>query len=256
MSSIYDKWYTDMTKAACEINFHDSSITAVDYDPKSFTTIVSVAFCNWAQPGYDKIEPEVITVYLYFQRSFLMMNPDIRFNDLSGDIYRAEYVDQRTIKFIIDTDDKDDPVQEIKIIAEELYFRREKWPFDNYNSTIAESENYAVVRECEDCYLMFKNMSRRSVSIGDFYGDAQFALIDKNERFVVMGGCGIIIYFLHDPWDLYSYNKKTDQWLELGRGESDMYYDAVKQISDTVIEITDADGGTFEFDLSGYLELG
>lgn len=30
--SIYDKWFTDMTKAACEIIFHDSSVTAVDYD--------------------------------------------------------------------------------------------------------------------------------------------------------------------------------------------------------------------------------
>ena len=142
--SIYDKWFTDMTKAACEINFHDSSITAIDYDPYSFTTIVSVAFCNWAQPEYDKNEPEVITVYLYFYRSFLLMNPNIRFNDFSGDIYRAEYVDPRTIKFIIDTDDENDSVQEIKIVAEELYFRRDKMAFDAYNSTIAESDHFAV----------------------------------------------------------------------------------------------------------------
>ena len=252
--SIYDKWFTDMTKAACEINFHDSSITAIDYDPNSFTTIVSVAFCNWAQPEYDKNEPDVITVYLYFHRSFLMVNPDIRFNDFSGDIYRAEYIDPRTIKFIIDTDDENESVQEIKIVAEELYFRRDKMPFDNYNCTIAESDHYAVVREYEDCYLMFKDMSRRSVSIGDFYGDAEFALIDRNERFVVMGGCGIIIYFLHEPWDMYTYDKKTPQWIELGRGESDMYYDAVNQIGDTLLEITDADGNTLEYDLSEYLE--
>ena len=43
--SIYDKWFTDMTKAAGEINFHDSSITAIYYDPKSFTTIVTVHSC-------------------------------------------------------------------------------------------------------------------------------------------------------------------------------------------------------------------
>ena len=252
--SIYDKWFTDITKVACEINFHDSSITAIDYDPKSFTTIVTVTFCNWAQPEYDKNEPEVITVYLYFYRSFLMMNPDIRFNDFSGDIYRAEYVDPRTIKFIINTDDENEPVQEIKIIAEELYFRRDKMAFDEYNSTIAESDHYAVIREYEDCYLMFKDMSRKSVSIGDFYGDAEFALIDRNERFVVMGGCGIIIYFLNEPWDTYSYDKKTPQWIELGRNKTEMYYDAVKQIADTVIEITDADGTTSEYDLSDYLE--
>lgn len=251
--SIFDKWFTDMTKAACEINFHDSSITAVDYDPKSFTTIVTITFCNWAQPEYDKNEPEIVTVHLYFYRSFLMMNPDVRFNDFSGDIYRAEYVDPRTIKFIINTDDENEPVQEIKIVAEQLYFRRDKMSFDEYNSTIAESDHYAVVREYEDCYLMFKDMSRRSVSIGDFYGDAEFALIDRNERFVVMGGYGIIIYFLHEPWDIYTYDKKTPQWIELGRGETEMYYDAVNQKSDTIIEITDAAGNTFDFDLSDYL---
>ena len=30
-------------------------------------------------------------------------------------------------------------VQEIKIVAEELYFRRDKMAFDNYNCTIEES---------------------------------------------------------------------------------------------------------------------
>ena len=47
-------------------------------------------------------------------------------------------------------------------------------------------DSHATQREYEDSYLMFKDMSRRSVSIGDFYGDAEFALIDRNERFVVM----------------------------------------------------------------------
>ena len=254
MSNIFDKWFNDMTKAACEINFHDSSIIAVDYDPKSFTTIVTISLCNWAQPDHDENEPEIINVHLYFYRSFLIIHPYIRFNDLSGDIYRAEYVDSRTIKFVFNTDDEDNPVQEMIIKAEQLFFRREKRPFDDYNSTIAESEHYAVVRECEDCYLMFKDMSRKSVSVGDFYGDAEFALIDRNERFVVMGGLGIIIYFLRAPWNSYSYDKKTAQWIELGRGEKEMYYDAVKQKGDTVIEIIDADGNAFDYDLSDYLD--
>lgn len=79
-------------------------------------------------------------------------------------------------------------------------------------------------------------------------------MIDRNERFVVTGGCGIIIYFWRSPWDSYSYNKQNDQWIELGREGTDIYYDAVKQISDTVIEITDADGNSFEYDLSKYLK--
>jgi hypothetical protein len=92
-------------------------------------------------------------------------------------------------------------------------------------------------------------MSRRPVSVGNFYGDAEFALIDRNERFVVTGGCGIVIYFLREPWDDYFINKKTDQWIKLGIGDADIYYDAVRQISDTVIEITDADNNIFTYDL-------
>jgi len=114
---------------------------------------------------------------------------------------------------------------------------------------IAESEHYIVVREYEDCSIMFKDMSRRPVSVGNFYGDAEFALIDRNERFVVTGGCGIVIYFLREPWDDYFINKKTDQWIKLGIGDADIYYDAVRQISDTVIEITDADNNIFTYDL-------
>lgn len=31
-----------------------------------------------------------------------------------------------------------------------------------------------------------------------------------------------------EPWDMYTYDKKTPQWIELGRGEFEIYYDAVK----------------------------
>ena len=119
-------------------------------------------------------------------------------------------------------------------------------------SILAESEHYIIVSEYEDCSLMFKDRSRGPVSVGNFYGDAEFALIDRNERFVVTGGCGIVIYFLCDPWDDYITNKKTDQWIELGIGDTDIYYDSVRQLSDTALEITDADGNTFTFDVCSH----
>ena len=119
----------------------------------------------------------------------------------------------------------------------------------NMRIILAESEHYIVVSEYEDCYLMFKDRSRGSVSVGTFYGDAEFALIDRNERFVVTGGCGIVIYFLREPWEDYSVDKQTDQWIELGIGDTDIYYDAVRQISDTAIEITDADGNISTYDV-------
>ncbi len=75
---------------------------------------------------------------------------------------------------------------------------------------LAESNNYKVVSEYETVTLVNKRTGL-SVNIGDFYGDPQGALIDLNERFAVMYGCGLIVYFIREPYECYSYNKETSQ---------------------------------------------
>ena len=56
-----------------------------------------------------------------------------------------------------------------------------------------------------------------SLQIGHFYGDPEGAFIDVHEKYCVMYGCGVIVYFLNDPFEKYWYCKSTKQWVEYGR---------------------------------------
>lgn len=91
---------------------------------------------------------------------------------------------------------------------------------------LAESEHFKITALYEEVYLYNKTDSNR-VLIGDFYGDAEGAVINKKERFAAVFGCGIIIYFLRPPFEPYSYGASTDQWLEFGRVEPIMWVENV-----------------------------
>ena len=224
MSMISSSAYGEVLEAWCMLEFNGSSITAVDYDPKSLTTIITMSFLNSNQSGYDKLEPEVLTLYLRFERSFIEMDPNIVLNKFSGKIFDSECSSERTITFIVKTED--DSLQRITITADILYLCEKKDKFDSHDVVLAESEHYVVLRQYEECYLVFKDRSRKSISIGDFYGDPEFALFDKNEKFVVMGGCGIIVYFLEKPWQFYSYNTESSQWVEISRDGDHTYFNS------------------------------
>ena len=81
---------------------------------------------------------------------------------------------------------------------------------------LAESENYKIVSEYEYVNLIFKK-SGREVRIGHFYGDPEGAFVDVNEKYCVMYGCGVIVYFLNEPFEEYWYCIDTTQWQEYGR---------------------------------------
>lgn len=86
----------------------------------------------------------------------------------------------------------------------------------NPKRLLAESENYKIVSEYEYVSLIFKN-SDREVLIGHFYGDPEGAFVDMNEKYCVMYGCGVIVYFLDEPFEKYRYCTNTKQWVEYGR---------------------------------------
>ena len=108
---------------------------------------------------------------------------------------------------------------------------------------IAESENYIIKGEYEDASLIRKTDGSRITCVGDFYGDPAAGIIDKNEKFCVTVGCGVIVYRLKEPFEDYMYNTITDQWYEFGREpDNTEWIEEVKQISDDEVEITDEDG--------------
>lgn len=83
-------------------------------------------------------------------------------------------------------------------------------------SILAESKNLLITNEYEEVFLNFK-ISNKKVYIGDFYGDPQAAAISNDESFCVMVGYGLIIYYIQEPFQEFSYNKSTKQWKELFR---------------------------------------
>ena len=108
---------------------------------------------------------------------------------------------------------------------------------------LAENKRYTVISEYETVYLTDKTNNKKII-IGDFYGDPAGAFIDANEKFVVMYGCGIIVYFLVPPFNEYTYNTKTPQWFEVGRDGNTMWVTSVLQIGDNKIRAVLENGQT------------
>ena len=86
-----------------------------------------------------------------------------------------------------------------------------------HRHVLARSENYEVSHEFEVVFLARFTSPNPDVVIGDFYGDPATAIIDENERFVIMAGCGIIIYKLAESFEPYQYDLQNSQWTELFR---------------------------------------
>jgi hypothetical protein len=108
---------------------------------------------------------------------------------------------------------------------------------------LATSEHFAVSHAYETVWLDRENGAK--VTIGDFYGDPSVAVIDAQERWCAMGGVGLIIYFLDEPFCAYEYGKTTTQWGEYGRGKNDLWcVAAIEQTGPTSLLIQLDDGRT------------
>lgn len=110
---------------------------------------------------------------------------------------------------------------------------------------LAQSENYYVKASYETAQLYSKDGDKLIACVGEHYGDVADCLIDKDERFCVTVGCGYIVYHLRPPFEDYAGDKTTAQWFGSDREQgSAVWYDSVRQISESQIELTDENGGT------------
>ncbi len=110
-----------------------------------------------------------------------------------------------------------------------------------------ENEFYKVENEYETVYL-YDKIKKFSICTGDFYGDVYCAEIDKNNKFLVMCGCGIIIYYLKKPFKEYSYNTKTSQWKEFYRN-GDIWFEKIKFIDNNIICVEDETSKEYFFEV-------
>ena len=90
---------------------------------------------------------------------------------------------------------------------------------------LAESENYKVTSEYEYATLHFKNkVFGKSLYIGDFYGDPDCAIISRDEKYLVVAGCGLIIYRLKEPFTEYSGSENSTQYSEFFREPENIWW--------------------------------
>ncbi|WP_332855377.1 hypothetical protein [Duganella sp. S19_KUP01_CR8] len=87
---------------------------------------------------------------------------------------------------------------------------------------LATSKNFRISHEYETVWLFRDSHSR--VVIGDFYGDPIVAIIDAEERWCAVGGCGLIVYLLDAPFKPYEYDQCSSQYLEAGRTKQDQWW--------------------------------
>jgi len=115
---------------------------------------------------------------------------------------------------------------------------------------LAESASYQVLSEYEDVFLKFKETSRL-VKVGDFYGDPEVAVISVDEKFCAIGGCGVIVYFIQEPFEEYTYCAKTPQWREWNRTDNEgiLWVTDIACIDEQRIEIVTEDMRKIELDV-------
>lgn len=106
---------------------------------------------------------------------------------------------------------------------------------------LTQSQNYKIIHFQETVYLapLQSNCISEYIEIGDFYGNPEVAIIDHDEKWCAIGGCGLIIYFIKEPFILYQYGQQTFQYFELHRNPPSIWWiDALQQISPSKILIT------------------
>ncbi len=118
---------------------------------------------------------------------------------------------------------------------------------------LAQSAHFTITHEYEVVWL--KRPRKRRIIIGDFYGDPTGAIIDSQERWCLMFGAGIILYYLRPPFQQYHYHQTTDQWLEFHRDRENLWFienawqvqpDLVQFTTDPVSEYA----GTYHLELT------
>ncbi|HUT87936.1 MAG TPA: hypothetical protein VMY37_00425 [Thermoguttaceae bacterium] len=117
---------------------------------------------------------------------------------------------------------------------------------------LARSEHYTVSHEYE--VVLLDRPSGPQVVIGDFYGDPAAAIIDAHEKWAIVVGCGIVLYWLRKPFTPYEYDKKTNQWWEAHRSPPDEWWiETVYQVAGNtvrfVVDPAAAVAGVYELDV-------
>lgn len=115
--------------------------------------------------------------------------------------------------------------------------------YDKKNKILAESDHYYILAEYEKALLYIKKDSKLVACVGDFYGDPQDAYIDSKEEYCITVGCGIVLYYLLEPFEDYKYNQTSEQWIETGRDGEILWCDRIEKVEDGFFTVSLENGG-------------
>lgn len=108
---------------------------------------------------------------------------------------------------------------------------------------LAQSKRFTVEHEYETVFLLTSD--HRKIVIGDFYGDPEIGIVDKNEEWCAVGGCGVILYWLKEPFAEYKYESPSPQYAEFYREEPNIWWvKGLKQSGPFELEVLLEDGTT------------
>ncbi len=96
------------------------------------------------------------------------------------------------------------------------------FPPREHSHRLTESAHYCIDHEFEDARL--RRIDGTDVKIGDFYGEPNAAIIDKDERWCAVGGCGLIVYRLREPFEAYDDDRQSVQWEEFYRSPPEIWW--------------------------------
>ena len=116
---------------------------------------------------------------------------------------------------------------------------------------LAEYEDITVHGEFEYALISGKGIGS-NVCIGDFYGDPSCACIDTNRKWCVVGGKGLIVYYLKEPFESYQYDTETSQWKELFRDpEATIWVEEITQLDEETVKfITEDENDVYELNVN------
>jgi hypothetical protein len=81
------------------------------------------------------------------------------------------------------------------------------------------TRHFVIAHDWRDVWLCIPD--RDPLSIGTHYEEPRSVKVSPNSRWCASGGCGVVVYHLHDPYRPFSSGVETDQWWEIGRDEDD-----------------------------------
>jgi hypothetical protein len=103
---------------------------------------------------------------------------------------------------------------------------------------LAQSNNYKLFASYEEVTLE-GGLIDHLVIAADFYGGAICGVIDKNEKWCVLGGNGLVVYYLIEPFHSYTPKTESAQWKELFTEEKDTpwYPETAYQFDETTVRL-------------------